>query len=214
MVGAFQRRQHPGLRRRALARPVEDGVEAAPAGDAAAQTAPPDVGNRERLKHGLEQAGVAEPGGERAASRRRRRLEAEREHFRIRRFRVLAAETFEPGLRLLAVLARAGAKHRAEIGIFGDAAGPIRSEIGAADGDRIFRPQAHLLARGVGGEEQAAANLLARHVEEERRRMQDRRLGPLEPAARKWSSARSPALRGAWLMGSARVGASTVGVTG
>ena len=171
----------PGLRERALARPAEDRVEAAPPSDAAAQAPAPDVGNGERFEHGLEQAGVAEPRGERAASRGRRRFEAQREHFGVGRLGVLAAEAFEPGLRLLAVLAGAGAEHRAEIGIFGDAAGPVRGEIGAADGNRIFRPQAQLLARGVGGQEQAAANLLARHVEKDRRRMQDRRLGPLEP---------------------------------
>ena len=180
VVGAFQRRQHAGLRERALARPVEDGVKAAPARDAAAQTAAPDLreprANRARCRTGPRR---------RAARRARRRPppsppQGEREDFGVGRFGVLAAEALEPGLRLLSALPRSRAEHRAEIGIFGDAAGLVRSEIGAADRNCIFRPQAQLLARGVGGEEQAAANLLARHVEKDRRRMQDRRLGPLE----------------------------------
>ena len=181
VVGAFQRRQHARLRERALARPIENGVEAAPARDAAAQAAPPDLRDVERSEDALEQAGVAEPGGERAAPRRRRRLETEREHFGVGRLGVVAAEALEPGLRLFAGLPRPRPEHRAEIGIFGDAAGPVRSEIGAADGNCIFRPEAKLLARGAGGEEETPADLLARHVEEDRRRMQDRRLGPLEP---------------------------------
>ena len=185
VVGAFERRQHACLRQRALARPAEDGVEAAPAGDAAAEAAAPHVGNFKRFKHAVEEARVADPRGEHAAPRRRRRLKAQREHFGVCRLGVLAAEALEPGLRLLAVLARPSAEHRAEIGIFSDGAGPVRIEIGAADGNRIFRPQAQLLARGAGGEEQAAADLLARHVEEDSRRMQDRRFGPLEPGGEK-----------------------------
>ena len=171
----------PACAERALARPAEDGVEAAPAGDAAAEAAAPHVGNFKRFKHAVEEARVADPRGEHAAPRRRRRLKAQREHFGVCRLGVLAAEALEPGLRLLAALPRPSAEHRAEIGIFGDGAGPVRIEIGAADGNRIFRPQAQLLARGVGGQEQAAADLLARHVEEDSRRMQDRRFGPLEP---------------------------------
>ncbi len=137
------------------------------------------------FEHGVEQAGVAEPRREHGAARRRRRLHGEREHFRVGRLGVAAAEALKPGLRLLAALGSAGAKNRAEIGIFGDAAGLVRGEISAADGDRIFGPQAQLLARGVGGEEQAAADLLARHVEKDRRRVQDRRLGPLEAGGEK-----------------------------
>ena len=158
----------------------EDGGEAAPARDAAAQAAAPDVGKVERLQHAVEQAGVAEPRGERAAARGRRRLQASAKISASAASASLRPKLSRPVCVLLAALAGAGAEHRAEIGIFGDAAGPVRSEIGAADGDRIFRPQAQLLARGVGGQEQAAANLLARHVEKDRRRMQDRRLDPLE----------------------------------
>ena len=91
-----------------------------------------------------------------------------------------SAEALEPGLRLLAAPAYASAKNRTKIGVFGDSARLVRAEIRAADGDRIFRPETKLLARSVRGEEQAAADLLARHVEKDRRRVQDRRLGSLE----------------------------------
>ena len=188
-----------------------------PAGDAAAQTPSPRLRNFQRIEHGVEQAGVAEPRHERAAPGRRRRLHGEREHFRVGRFGVPAPEALEPGLRLLADLACASAENRTEIGIFGDFAGLVRAEIGAADGDRIFGPEAQLLARGVGGEEQAAADLLARHVEKDRRRMQDRRLGALETGRKQTierafarrvrgvlGRQRSP-LRGAWLAESTRI---------
>src|ERR1700751_2873062 len=69
----------------------------------------------------------------------------------------------------------------------------VRGDIGAADGDRIFRPETKLLARAVGGEEQAAADLLARHVQKDRRRVQDRRFGLLESGGKE---AIEPALAG------------------
>jgi len=57
----------------------------------------------------------------------------------------------------LAGLAGTRAEYRAEIGIFRDFARLVRTEVGATDGDRIFGPEAKLLARSVGGEEQAVA---------------------------------------------------------
>ena len=137
-------------------------------------------GTSSEREHALEQARVAESRGEGRASRSRRRLQGERENLRVGRFGVPAAEALEPGLRLLSALASLRAEHRAQIGIFRDPAGLVGSEIGAADGNRIFGPQAKLLARGVGGQEQAAADLLARHVEKDRRGMENRRLGSLE----------------------------------
>ena len=65
VVGAFQRRQHPWLGERALARAIENGLKAAPARDAPAQTPAPRLGNLERTEHALEQARVAESRGER-----------------------------------------------------------------------------------------------------------------------------------------------------
>ena len=189
---------------------------------------------RRRLRHGsgiFSESSMASnrpASPSRAASMpppgRRRRLHGEREHFRVGRFGVTASEALKPRLCLLAALACPSAKYRAEVGIFGDFAGLLRTEISAADGDRIFWPEAQLLARGVGGQEQAAADLLARHVEKDRRRMQDRRLGALETGrkqaierafagrARRFVggvalaalAAKSP-LRGAWLPESARI---------
>ena len=126
------------------------------------------------------EACVAETRGERDASRNGGRLHGERENLRVGRFGVPAAEALESGLRAFAALAGLSAENRAQIGIFRGSAGVVRSEIGAADGDRIFGPQAKLLARGVGGQEQAAANFLPRHVEKDRRGMKDRRLRSLE----------------------------------
>ena len=94
--------------------------------------------------------------------------------------------------------ARAGAEDRAEIGIFGDCAGLVGGEIGAADGDRVFGPQTQLLARGVGGEEQAAADFLARHVEKDRGGVQDRRLGALEAGGKEAIERAFAGARGAW----------------
>ena len=128
------------------------------------------------FEHGVEQARVAEPRCERAAPSRRRRLHGEREDFRVGRLGVPAPKTLEFGLRLLADLACASAENRAQIGIFRDFSGLVRAEIGATDRDRIFGPEAQLFTRRVGREEQAAADLLAGHIEKDRRRVQDRRL--------------------------------------
>ena len=125
---------------------------------------------------------VAEPRREPAA-RRARRLHGEGEDLRIRRLRVLAAEAFKAGLGALPALPGLGAKDRPEIGILRDPAGVRRGQIGPADRNRIFGAEAKLLARGVGGQEQPAANLLARHVEKDRRRVEDRRLEPHEAGA-------------------------------
>ena len=163
-----------------MARAAENGFEAPPSGDAAAEAPSPRLRNFQQLQHRVEQPGVAYPRHERGAPRRRRRLHGEGEHFRVGRLGVPASEALKPCLRLLADLARASAENRPKIGIFRDFARLVRTEIGAADGDRIFRPETKLLARSVGGEEQAAADLLARHVEKDGGGMQDRRLGPLE----------------------------------
>ena len=97
----------------------------APPGDAAAQPPSPWLGNFQRIKHGVEQAGVAEPSNQRAAPGRGRRLHGEREHLGVGRLGVAAAEALEPGLRLFPDLACASAENRAEIGIFGDFAGLV-----------------------------------------------------------------------------------------
>ena len=117
--------------------------------------------------------------GERAAGLGRR-FHRQRKDFRVGGFRVLAPEAFEPGLNALSAPIRLwsglGAEDRAEIGIFRHPAGFRGGEIGPADRDRIFWPEAELLARSPIGQKQAAADLLARHVEKDRRRVEDRRL--------------------------------------
>ena len=144
---------------------------------AAAQPAPPDLRQVERGEQALEEMRVAEPGGERPSDRDRR-LHREREDFRIRRFRVLAAEAFEPRLGALAAALGLRPENRAEIGIFDHPSGLAGRQIVAADRNRIFGPQAKLLPRRVGGQEQPAPDLLAGHVEEDRRGLENCRFDP------------------------------------
>src|SRR5260370_959563 len=82
--------------------------------------------------------------------RRGGRVHGGRDPFRCGCLGAPAPEARETGLRLLADLACASAETRAEIGIFSDFARLVRTEIGAADGDRIFRPETEFLARSVG----------------------------------------------------------------
>ena len=179
MVGALHRGQHAGLGERVRKAPVEDGRKVAPLREPPLQAPPPDLGQRERREQRVEQAGVAEPRRELAA-RRLRRLHGQREDLRVGRLDVLAPKAFEAGLEAFAAAVGLGPEDRAEIGIFDRRADLVRGQIGAADGDRIFGPEAQLLARGAGGQEQPAANLLARHVEKDRGRVQDGGLDALE----------------------------------
>src|SRR5271165_7242558 len=57
-------------------------------------------------------------------------------------FGIPAAETLESGLRALSAVARLGAENRTQIGIFRDSARLVRGQVGAADRNRIFGPQA------------------------------------------------------------------------
>src|SRR5439155_27070905 len=100
-----------------------------------------------------------------------------RQHFRIRRRAVLAAEGFDAGLQELAGLAPAIAEHRAEIGKARRLAGAAGGEIVARHRNRQVRAQAQFLAAGVGREIKALADVLAGEVEERVGRLQYRRLG-------------------------------------
>ena len=66
-------------------------------------------------------------------------------------------------------------EHRAEIAEADRLAGLGRSEIVARHRDGQVRPQAELVAVRIGGEEHAAADVLAREIEERLGRLQDRR---------------------------------------
>ena len=195
VIGAFHGGQHAGLGERALAAPVEDGRKAASIGDAAPEAAAPHIRQIERGEHAVEEMDVAEPRRE-PASRRARGLHGEGEDLRIRRLRVLAAEAFKPGLGALPALPGLGAKDRPEIGILRDPAGVRRGQIGPADRNCIFGAEAKLLARGVVGQEQPAANL-RRHVEKVAAGWRIGGSSRTKPALTKCSSARSPGLAAA-----------------
>lgn len=171
VVRAFEGRQDPGLRQHAPAASVEDGGKTAALRDAAPQAPAPDVRQRKRLEQAVKQSCVAETGGERRPGLRRC-FHREGENFGVRRFCILSAEALEAGLSTLATL-DLGAKDGAQIRILGRPARLVRRQIRPADGDRVFRPQAQLLAGSAVGEEQPAADLLSRHIEENRSRMQD-----------------------------------------
>ena len=177
MVGALQRRQHARLRQRALAAAVgEDRLQRPPAREAAPDAAQPDVGQGERGKRAVEQPGVADLDLQRPGAGEFGRFQRQRQDFGVGGLDVGAAVAFEAGLEHFAALAGAGAEDRAEIGVLGRLSGLGRGEIGQAYRDRVVGPQAQLGPRRVADEIEAAADVLAGHVEEDRGRLQHRRL--------------------------------------
>ena len=177
VVGALERRQHARLGERALTGAIgEDRRQRAAAREAAADAAQPEFGQSERRQRAVEQPRVADLDLQRPGAGEFGGFQRQPEDFRVGGFDVVAAIAFEPGLRHLAALAWAGAEDRAEIGVLGEAPRFGRSEIGEADRDRVVGPQAQFRAGGVAGEVEAAADILARHVEEHRGRLQHRRL--------------------------------------
>lgn len=101
------------------------------------------------------------------------RFEREREHLRIGRRLVVAAERFDPGLHELAAGFGALAEDRADIA---EARRPPRcvgSEVVERHGYREIGAQAEFATRGVADEIHAAADVLAREREERLGRLQD-----------------------------------------
>ncbi len=105
----------------------------------------------------------------------RGRLEAERQHLGVGGGDVAAAEGFDAGLQEFRRRLAAVAKHRAEIAEARRRARGRGGEIVARDRDGEVGPQAEFAAGRVGGQEHAAADVLARQVEERLRRLQDGR---------------------------------------
>ena len=116
VVRALERRQHAGLRVRALAA-ADDGLQRTPLRKPAPHPAQPDIRQAEGAQHAIEHAGVADPHGQGTRAGRLGRFQREPENFRVRRLDVVASVAFEPGLDHLPALARARAKNRAEIGV-------------------------------------------------------------------------------------------------
>ena len=102
-------------------------------------------------------------------------VEAEREHFGVRRRLVRAAEGFDAGLQELDRRFGVMAEDRTEIAEALRLAGRGRGEVVARDRDGEVGPQAQLVAVRIGREIHALADVLAREVEERLRRLQDRR---------------------------------------
>jgi hypothetical protein len=91
----------------------------------------------------------------------------QREDLGVGRLDVGATVAFEAGLQHFAALAGAGAEDRPEIGVLRRLSGLGRSEVGQAHRRRIVRPQAQLGPGCVVDEVKAAADVFARHVEED-----------------------------------------------
>ena len=146
-------------------------------GVGAADAAQPDGREIERFQKAREEARVAEADLERPRPALFGGFQRQRQDFRVGGFPVGAAEALEPRLVELARPLRPDAEHAAEIGEGRRAPGLAGGQVIEADGNGVFGPQAQLGARRVGGDVEAAANVLAREVEEDRRRLEDFRLG-------------------------------------
>ena len=149
--------------------------EAAGAVEVLHQPALPGRREIERGDQRGEQPDVAHADFRRRDAVVRGRLEAEREHLGVGRGDVAAPERLDAGLQEFGRRLAAMAEHRAEIAEAGRLAGRRRGEIVARHRNGQVRPQAELAAVRVGGEEHAAADVLAREVEERLGRLQDRR---------------------------------------
>jgi hypothetical protein len=131
----------------------------------------------ERGDEGGKQSDVAHADLRRAQAIVRRRFEAQRQHFRIGRRLVGAAERFDAGLHELRRGAFAVAEYGAEIAKAHRLAGLGRREVVARHRDGEIGPQAQFAPFRIAGQEHAAADVLAGQVEERLRRLQHRRFG-------------------------------------
>ena len=107
----------------------------------------------------------------------RGRIDTERQHFGIGGCAVLTAEGFDPGLLEFAGRALPIAEHRPEIGKARGLSGAGRGEIIARHRNGEVGAQAEFLARRVGRQVKALANILAGEVEERLGRLQDAGVG-------------------------------------
>ena len=82
----------------------------------------------------------------------------------------------DPGLQELVRLGRALAEHRAEIGVAGLPPRRSAGQVMERDGNGEVGPERHLRAVLVGGQEQAAAEILAEQFDEDAGLVDDRRL--------------------------------------
>ena len=144
-----------------------------------AQQPPPAPRHRQRLEERREQAEIADPELELLEPRLTQRLDDERQHRRIVALAICRGEGLDAGL---AELPGVGAVGAAGLIAEGRAAVAVACRHGAAGMARQvqpagrhgqIRPQAQLLAVGVGEHVGARPQGLAHHVEEQTRRLND-----------------------------------------
>ena len=149
-----------------LARSASAAVKQLGRAEGAGKPHAPAARQAERGKHRLEDRLVAERDGQRQAGQRecQQRMRVG-ERAGVGRGGVGVAEILDAGLEELVAALAALAEHLAEIGIAARRAG-LGCDVVEADGNGEFRAQAERLAGLALGEENAAAQILARHVEE------------------------------------------------
>ena len=167
---AFGDERRHRLRQRAVLRRVGEvgqrGCQLLGRAESAGKPHAPAARQAERSQHRLEDRLVAESDGQwltRQRERQQRMRVGQRAGVGVRS--VLVAEILDAGLEKLVAALAALAEHLTEIGIAARRAG-LADDVVEADGNREFGTQAEGLARLALGEENAAAQILARHVEE------------------------------------------------
>jgi len=177
-VGAGERCEHAlifgPLARRRVHQPVEIACKAAGAVEVLDE--PPLPGGRkvERRDQRGEQRDIAHADFRRIDTVVRSGFEPERQHFGIGGSRVAPPERLDAGLNELGRPLGAMTEHRRQIAEAERFAGFRRGEIIARHRNGEVGPQAKLAPVRIGGEEHAAADVLAGEIEERFGRLQDR----------------------------------------
>ena len=149
--------------------------------EAAAEAPQPDVGEIERMQRAVEQMRVAKAHMQSAGAGRLGRLHRHREDFSVGGFGVASTIALKAALRRFSALARTRPEDRPKIAILRLPPGLRRGEIGEADRNRVIGAQTKLGAVSVARQIEPPADILARHVEKHRSRLQYRRLDAIEP---------------------------------
>ena len=154
----------------------DQGAEAPGVAEGAGEPPPPRGVEVERVEHRGEQARIADPHHRPRDAEEGGGIEGEAEHVGVGGVAVGAAERLDAGLEELVRLVGALPEDRAEIGVAGLPPRRSGGEVMERDGDGEVRPERHLDAVLVGGEEEAAAEILAEQLDEHARVIDDRRL--------------------------------------
>ena len=179
-IGAGKRREHALIFRRSVCASERQFIEIVRQRPLSVeildQAALPRRRQIERGDKSGKQPDIADADFRRGHAINRGGFEAEREHFGVGRRLVVAAEGFDAGLQEFRGRSFAMAEHRAEVTKARCLAGGRRLQIGARNRDGEVGPQAQFAPERVAGEKHAAADILAREIEERLRRLHDRGL--------------------------------------